>query len=302
MKNTTAKQARNFLFYSFVAVVCLTFSGLTIAASTGTIAKITKPAVVKTIKLPIVPGLTVQQLGPAVILKWGKPAKGVSFANYIVYRSEQSGKLGADIGHPTKTQLTFTDKKALAGKTYYYSIKYTGKNTIAPNGRQLKIKVTPSKIPLSAIESIATTTAALTTLSQPVAPTDIRQPDIFSGENPVVAPITDSSASATDLERVTTLKQLQIALAAYFTAAGMYPEGTQVVLGMNETSCLNTDGWGSSNDCPYPYFGSIPPDPGGKAYTYTSTGDSYTVTAMLDGKVGMLSGTIVLMPGGITKK
>ncbi len=302
MKKNTAKQARNFLFYGFIAFVCLTFSGLTLAASTGTIAKITKPVVVRTIKLPIVPALTVKQLGPAVILKWGKPAKGVSFASYIVYRSEQSGKLGTDIGHPAKTDLTFTDKKALAGKTYFYSIKYTGKNTIAPNGRQIKIKVTPSKIPLSAIESITTTTATLNTLSEPATATETKQPDIFSGENPKVTPITDSGASTNDLERVTTLKKLQIALAAYFSAAGTYPEGTQLSLGMNETSCLNTDGWGSSDDCPYPYFGSIPKDPGGKTYAYNSTGDSYTIISMLDGKVGMLSGTIVLMPSGITKK
>jgi hypothetical protein len=105
-----------------------------------------------------------------------------------------------------------------------------------------------------------------------------------------------------DSERVTTLKQLQIALAGYFAATGEYPEGTELTIGLGETSCLNTDGWGSSDDCPYPYFNKIPKDPGGKMYVYNRVGDSYTITGTLDGKVGMLSGEVILKPNGLTKK
>jgi uncharacterized membrane protein len=295
------KRAKSILFYSFIALVCLTFSGLTVAASTSTLKKIVKPAVVKTIKLPAVPGLTVQQVGPAIVLKWGKPSKNVSFANYIIYRSATSGKLGTAIGTPAKTSLSFTDTKALAGTTYYYSVTYTGKNTVPANGRQIKIRVTPSKIPASAMDSIEANTATTDSINSP-APTDLKQPDIFSSETPSVAPIKDANASADDLTRVTTLKELQVALALYFQSAGTYPEGTELVLGMGETSCLNTDGWGMSDDCPYPYFATIPKAPGSSMYTYNKTGESYTISVTLDGKVGMLSGTIVATPQGITKK
>ncbi len=300
MKKNKTNSAKNILFYGFVALICLTFSGITVAAATGTLSK--KTTVVRTIKLPIVPALAAKQAGSAVVLKWGKPARGVSFANYTIYRSEQSGKLGTAIASPAKTILTYTDKKVLAGKTYFYSIKYAGKNTIAPNGRQIKIKITPSKAAPTITETkTAEPSFSTSTLNEPV-PITAKEPDIFSNGNPIVPPIKDVSVTAADNERIVTLKQLQIALAAYFAATGTYPEGTELTLGLDETSCLNTDGWGMDTDCPYPYFGKIPKDPGAGAYVYNSTGDYYTITNTLDGKVLGLSGNIVLTPIGFEKR
>ena len=268
----------------------------------------------QTIKLPAVPGLKANQSGAVVVLAWGKPAKGLAFTGYAVFRSEKSGRLGSEIGRLAKNKLAFTDAKALSAPTYYYSVKYLGKNALGVDGRQVKISLAKREAAVSgspaetaagesSIVSKAPEASASPVSGQnPKSALSTEQPNIFSNPNPTVAPVKDAAASPKDSERVTTLKQLQVALNQYRAAEEAYPPGTGIVLGQTNTSCLNSDAWQNSDDCPYPYFGTIPKDPGASAYVYTAVGDSYKVEVTLDGKVEGLSGSVILTPEGIRKK
>lgn len=285
-------------------------------AATSTI-QITKPKQT----FPAVPSLVATTTANKVILQWGKATTKILFTSYSVFRSDKKGSLGARIAKLPGTLRAYTDTSVKTGKTYYYSVRYERTGVQLANGRQVKVTVPKTNIPApntttttlqktTDIETSATTAPAVmpaqttTELQAPSQstiqqPTPTQSPNIFSNINPTAPVITDAAASARDVSRVSTLYQLQTALEMYTTDLGSYPAGSGVTLGSGRYSCLNSDGWGSSTDCPYPYMGNIPADPGGSAYVYTQTGSSYTITVTLDGKVNNLSGKIVLSPNGI---
>lgn len=293
-----------------LGVVLLIFC-LIIFSSPVLAATVSTKIVSSKIKLPAVPGFSVVQSGNNVVLSWQKPGASIKFDSYIISRSERLGKIGTGLATLARKSLGFTDKKVVVNHTYYYSIKYFAKNAILTNGKQIKIKVVNSKKSTAKLSSQTSKVNSTSTASAiPVAPgskvsippTAPSSPNIFSNPNPTVTQVVDAHASASDLQRLNTLKQLQAALEQYYSDQNAYPAGNGLVLGETQTSCLNSDGWGSSVDCPYPYFGTIPKDPGSGSYFYTATDSSYTISATLDGKANGYSGTITMTPGGIVAK
>lgn len=322
---------RNF-FYSFLILGVAVFFSLPVFAATP---RPIKFPIVSGLTGRSIGGTVVVSWG-----KPSKTVK--TFDGYTVFRSEQPGKLGQDSAHLSKDKQSFSDKKVIPGHTYYYSVRYYSQQPFIPaNGRQIKIKVgvpvvkksaspvatktaSPSKStsnsnqksaavnqsPSSSASSLGVSTPAgaqqsndaANNFSSPAAIPATEQPNIFSNSAPTVTPVTDANASPNDIQRLTTLKQLQIALASYFSAQNNYPSGNGIIIGATQANCLNSDGWGVSENCPYPYFINIPRDPGNSIYLYNASAGAYTITDTLQGAVSGLSGAIVATPNGIAKK
>ena len=102
------------------------------------------------------------------------------------------------------------------------------------------------------------------------------------------------------------LKQLQTALELYYTDQNAYPAGNGISLGEAAAACLNNTGFMVTNGCTSPYMGQVPLDPQFVAkawkYIYTLNGNTYSVTAQLEGDVNGLNGNIILSPAGIAKQ
>lgn len=120
-----------------------------------------------------------------------------------------------------------------------------------------------------------------------------------------VVALGSARTKARDSKRLADLKQLQTALELYYTDQNAYPAGNGVTLGVAATNyvCLNKEGWKATGDaaCPSAYMGQVPADPKDGSYVYTVNGNTYTVTAALEGDVNGLSGPIKLTPAGISK-
>ena len=108
---------------------------------------------------------------------------------------------------------------------------------------------------------------------------------------------------ARDSKRLSDLKQVQTALELYYTDNSGYPTASAVSLGTTNYRCLNSSGFGVQG-CSSPYMGQVPLDPrntGTYVYTYTSAASStYSISAVLEGTVSGLSGTVYASPSGIS--
>ena len=117
-------------------------------------------------------------------------------------------------------------------------------------------------------------------------------------------------SKARDARRISDIKQIQTALELHYADAGKYPiEATAVTLGSATQDVLHDSGFGASGTIPAGaeiYMGQVPGQidtPAGiGVYSYTSaTGDTYTLSFELEGKVGALgAGTHTASPEGIT--
>ncbi len=105
---------------------------------------------------------------------------------------------------------------------------------------------------------------------------------------------------ARDSKRLSDVKQMQTALELYFTDYNTYPTSTVASLGTGTALCLGSQGWAIS--CTgNPYMGLVPKDPQDptKVYTYSGSATNYTITAVLEGTVNGLTGTVSATPSGI---
>lgn len=106
---------------------------------------------------------------------------------------------------------------------------------------------------------------------------------------------------ARDSKRMSDLKQVQTALELYHVDQNVYPASSEAVLGTADYACLNTKGWQPAG-CFDPYMGVIPTDPNSGEYVYSSNGDTYEITASLEGDVNGLKGQVKLTPEGIEQQ
>ena len=107
---------------------------------------------------------------------------------------------------------------------------------------------------------------------------------------------------ARDSKRLSDLKQVQTALELYFTDHNSYPTSTAQTLGSDADKCLGSTGFTTAALCgTNPYMGLVPTDPQNGTYVYsgTTTGNSYTITAALEGTVNGLTRSIIATPNGI---
>ena len=105
---------------------------------------------------------------------------------------------------------------------------------------------------------------------------------------------------ARDSKRMSDLKQLQTALELYYNDRGFYPAGAGVQLGSGNYACLNNTGFNPSG-CTGAFMATIPVDPSNQNYVYDSASSTFTVTAVLEGSVNGLRGTVRLTPSGISE-
>jgi general secretion pathway protein G len=119
-----------------------------------------------------------------------------------------------------------------------------------------------------------------------------------------VVALGNARVKARDSKRLSDLKQMQTALELYYTDQSGYPP-TSGALGSGDFACLNNAGW-QATGCANPYMGMVPVDPKSPGvYTYThlaasSSTESYTIDATMEGDMNGLNGNIRLSPSGIT--
>ncbi len=108
---------------------------------------------------------------------------------------------------------------------------------------------------------------------------------------------------ARDSKRLSDLKQTQTALELYYTDNNAYPTTTAsgIVLGSANAACLNSTAGFGVTGCATPYMGLVPSDPqDAQDYTYISTaGTDYSISAILEGTVSGLTGSVTATPSGI---
>jgi general secretion pathway protein G len=117
-----------------------------------------------------------------------------------------------------------------------------------------------------------------------------------------VVALSSARLKARDSKRLSDLKQVQTALELYFTDNNAYPAGAAINLGTANYICLNDAAGFTVTGCADPYMGLVPSDPlSTQNYVYTvAAGNlSYTLTAVLEGEVGDLSGTVTASESGI---
>ncbi len=104
--------------------------------------------------------------------------------------------------------------------------------------------------------------------------------------------LTGARIKARDAKRLADMRQLQTALEFYASnsAGGLYPSGTDIVLGSSDYACLNSSGF-QPIGCTESYMGRIQPDPGSNSYVYRqlSGGTSYRISFTLETDI---SGTL----------
>lgn len=98
-----------------------------------------------------------------------------------------------------------------------------------------------------------------------------------------------------DARRVADLKQIQTALELFMNDNGFYPASTSIQLGDTNHACLNSSGFGTAG-CSSPYMATIPKDPKNGYYFYTGSGNTYNVSASLEGTINNISGPIAVTP------
>ncbi len=120
-----------------------------------------------------------------------------------------------------------------------------------------------------------------------------------------VVALGSARSKARDSKRLSDIKQVQTALELYYTDQGSYPVDTITALGAGEAVCLDATGFAAT--CTDAYMGLVPADPqydsdvdDSPAYTYTSDGTTYEITAALEGNINGIEGTITATPSGIT--
>jgi prepilin-type N-terminal cleavage/methylation domain-containing protein len=117
----------------------------------------------------------------------------------------------------------------------------------------------------------------------------------------MVLALNSANKRSRDAIRIADLTRLQNGLDLYFIRRNAFPEGNNVVLGSEEYSCLNENGWQSAG-CADPLLDPVPVDPKNGSYVYTSVSSSFILTTKLEGTFDNLSGVIHLTPsGGISK-
>ena len=118
-----------------------------------------------------------------------------------------------------------------------------------------------------------------------------------------VVALSSAREKARDSKRLSDLKQIQTALELYYFDNNAYPvEATAIDLGVTASACLNSAAGFTTTACGTPYMGLVPLDPKSAAdhYHYVSAdGSTYAITAVLEGTVGNLTGTITASPFGI---
>ena len=117
-----------------------------------------------------------------------------------------------------------------------------------------------------------------------------------------VVALSSAREKARDSKRLSDLKQIQTALELYYTDSNAYPTAaTAINVGTTDYICLNKAAGFTTTACTLAYMMVVPKDPTStKNYVYTSaTGADYTLTAVLDGTVGSLTGTVTASPSGI---
>lgn len=116
----------------------------------------------------------------------------------------------------------------------------------------------------------------------------------------MVLALNSANKRSRDAIRLADLKRVQNGLDLYFIRRNSFPEGNGIVLGSENYSCLNENGW-QPTGCVDALLDPVPMDPKGGAYTYTTASSSYTLTTKLEGTLENLSGVIRLTPSGISK-
>lgn len=116
----------------------------------------------------------------------------------------------------------------------------------------------------------------------------------------MVLALNSANKRSRDAIRLADLKRMQNGLDLYFIRRNSYPEGTNVILGTENYSCLNENGW-QPLGCPDALLDPVPGDPKDGNYLYTSASSSYSLITKLEGTLEGLSGVIRLTPQGINK-
>ncbi|PIT87430.1 MAG: hypothetical protein COU31_02945 [Candidatus Magasanikbacteria bacterium CG10_big_fil_rev_8_21_14_0_10_40_10] len=114
-----------------------------------------------------------------------------------------------------------------------------------------------------------------------------------------VVALGSARVKARDSKRLADLKQIQTSLELFYTDANGYPNGTYT-LGSASAACLNSSGFGAVG-CANAYMGNVPSDPSSGTYSYVSSASSsYSISAVLEGSMSGLSGTVYATPSGIS--
>ena len=118
-----------------------------------------------------------------------------------------------------------------------------------------------------------------------------------------VVALSSAREKARDSKRLSDLKQIQTALELYYTDSNAYPTVVSpgISLGQTATICLNKAAGFTTTGCASAYMMVVPKDPkAAGVYNYTSAdGTTYSLTALLEGTVGILTGTVTASPSGI---
>jgi general secretion pathway protein G len=104
---------------------------------------------------------------------------------------------------------------------------------------------------------------------------------------------------ARDAKRLADLQNIQIALEFYHAEHNAYPPGSNLVLGIGNSACLNKQGW-QPTGCSDKYL-NVPMDPKGGSYLYTAASSTYSITARLEGQVENWKGQIRVSPSSISQ-
>lgn len=116
-----------------------------------------------------------------------------------------------------------------------------------------------------------------------------------------IVAVGSANRKARDIKRLADLSRIQAHLDRFYIEQNTYPVGRNVLLGLGNARCLNTQGWAASG-CANPLMPQVPAAPDETIpYVYTGSTSTYVISTELEGSLEGLRGAVKVTPAGISQ-
>lgn len=117
-----------------------------------------------------------------------------------------------------------------------------------------------------------------------------------------IVAVGSANRKARDIKRLSDFGRIQASLNIFYTEQNAYPVAKNVLLGVGNARCLNSQGWGPAG-CANALMAQVPVPPDDVTpYIYNGSSSTYSISTELEGDMEGLSGAIKVTPSAISQQ